>query len=227
MIFHWKNLAKRSLVRRLIQGGPTLHAYLQAIATQLSERLYGWPQVLSSCARNDSSHLGRRWSWGVARWVTSVLDELFEIYVPNVQVMRHSTQPHMGIRGIINEREDKYLFRVNQHIQMGAMSERDLPMLTDIDYIDFVRGAGSAIYCAIAGAVNIVTFKGTTFQGLDVTARHSRSVLRIQVWPSNRLPRNRGTMIKLSLNWRSPDFAKLQSLTSTLHLERRMTSVCC
>jgi len=106
------------------------------------------------------------------------LDELFEIYVPNVQVMRHGTVPHVGVRGIISEREDKYLLRVNgrimnQRTHVGALSERDLPMLKDINYIDFVRGAGGAVYGpgAIAGVVNIVTLNGTTFQGFDVTAR--------------------------------------------------------
>ncbi len=107
------------------------------------------------------------------------LNEVLDIFVPNLQVIRHHAHySHVGIRGIISDREDKYLLRVNgrimnQRMLVGADNERDLPMLKDIDFIDVIRGAGSTTYGpgAIAGVINITTFNGLTFQGLDATVR--------------------------------------------------------
>lgn len=107
------------------------------------------------------------------------LNELLEIYVPNTQVIRHHSQPaHLGIRGIISDREDKYLMRVNDRLmnnrtELGAFSEHYLPLLGDIHHIDMVRGPGSATFGpgAIAGVVSVVTHNGLTFEGLDATVR--------------------------------------------------------
>lgn len=107
------------------------------------------------------------------------LNELLDIFVPNLEVIRHhSFQPHIGIRGIVSDREDKYLLRVNgrvmnQHFLVGADSERDVPLLRDIDFVDVIRGPGSTTYGpgAIAGVINIQTLNGITFQGFDVQAR--------------------------------------------------------
>ena len=107
------------------------------------------------------------------------LNELFDIFVPNAQVIRHHAQPpHLGIRGIISDKDDKYLLRVNGRVmnnrsQLGSLSEHCLPMLGDIHHIDFIRGPGSTTYGpgAISGVVNIVTYNGLTFQGTDATVR--------------------------------------------------------
>jgi outer membrane receptor protein involved in Fe transport len=107
------------------------------------------------------------------------LDELLDIFVPNLQVIRHTAHySHVGIRGTISDREDKYLLRVNgrtmnQRFLVGADSERDLPMLRDIDHVDVIRGPGSTTYGpgAIAGVISITTLNGTTFEGLDVNVR--------------------------------------------------------
>ncbi len=107
------------------------------------------------------------------------LNELLDIYVPNVQIIRHNSgMDRMGIRGIIKDRDDSYLLTVNGRVmnhrsQEGAMSERDLPMLGDIHHIDFVRGPGSAIYGpgAVAGVISIVTHNGLTLQGTDTIVR--------------------------------------------------------
>jgi iron complex outermembrane receptor protein len=107
------------------------------------------------------------------------LNELFDIYVPNVQVIRHhAAPPHLGIRGIISDKDDKYLLRVNSRLmnnrtQVGAFSEHYLPMLGDIHHIDFIRGPGSTTYGpgAISGVVNIVTHNYQTFEGTDVTVK--------------------------------------------------------
>lgn len=107
------------------------------------------------------------------------LNELLDIFVPNLEVIRHhSFQPHIGIRGIVSDREDKYLLRVNgrvmnQRFLVGADSERDLPLLRDIDFVDVIRGPGATTYGpgAIAGVINIQTLNGLTFQGFDVQGR--------------------------------------------------------
>ncbi|MBW8000927.1 MAG: TonB-dependent receptor plug domain-containing protein [Planctomycetes bacterium] len=107
------------------------------------------------------------------------LNELLEIYVPNLQTSRQDWEPMaLGMRGIINDRDDKWLMLVNGKVMnershYGALSERDLPLLADIHHIDVVRGPGSAIYGpgAIAGVVNIVTENALTFQGMEIIAK--------------------------------------------------------
>ncbi|MBC8379502.1 MAG: TonB-dependent receptor plug domain-containing protein, partial [Planctomycetes bacterium] len=105
------------------------------------------------------------------------LNEVLEIYVPNLQFIRQHWEPdHLGLRGITGDRDDKYLLIVNgknmnQKTHVGALSERDLVTMGDIHHIDVVRGPGSAIYGpgAIAMVVNIVTFNAKTFQGTEIT----------------------------------------------------------
>jgi len=107
------------------------------------------------------------------------LDELFEIYVPNVQVIRHDWQvSHLGTRGTVSDRDNKYLLMVNgrimnQRTQLGAFSERDLPQLGDIRAIDYIRGAGSVIYGpgAISNVISITTHNATTFLGTSTSFR--------------------------------------------------------
>jgi iron complex outermembrane receptor protein len=107
------------------------------------------------------------------------LFELLDIYVPNLQVIRHHWESdHLGLRGIINDRDDKYLLLVNgrimnEHTHYGALTERDLVMLQDIHHIDVVRGPGSALYGpgAISMVINIVTFNANTFKGTEMTGR--------------------------------------------------------
>jgi len=99
------------------------------------------------------------------------LNELFDIYVPNVQLIRHHWEgDHLGIRGILQD--EKYLLLVNgEKIDQGA--ERDLTLLQDIHHIDVVRGPGSAQYGpgAISMVINIVTDNPDTFQGTEITNR--------------------------------------------------------
>ncbi len=114
------------------------------------------------------------WSSG-ARY----LDELLDIYVPNFQWIRHPWEyNHAGLRGIISDRDLKYLLLVNgrvmnEHTHYGALSERDLPTMRDIHHIDVIRGPGSALYGpgAISMVINIVTENAMTFQGSEVTGR--------------------------------------------------------
>lgn len=107
------------------------------------------------------------------------LDELLEIYVPNSLYLRHSwEEDHFGIRGIIGDEDNKFLLLVNgrvmnNFVHAGAISERDLGLLGDIQEIRVVRGPGSAVYGAgaLIGVIDIKTFDGTTFHGTEATVR--------------------------------------------------------
>ena len=107
------------------------------------------------------------------------LFELMDIFVPNFQYVSDDTQPrHMGLRGVMSNRDDKYMLLVNGRIMnektdFGAFSERDLPMLSDIHHIDVVRGPGSGLHGpgALAMVISIVTENADTFQGTEVTAK--------------------------------------------------------
>ncbi|NQZ58507.1 MAG: TonB-dependent receptor, partial [Lentisphaeraceae bacterium] len=105
------------------------------------------------------------------------LNELLDIYVPNIQVIRHHWESdHLGIRGIMNDREDKYLLLVNgrnmnQKTHSGAQIERDIPLLGDIYRVELIRGPASAIYGpgAISMVINIITENADTFTGSELT----------------------------------------------------------
>lgn len=93
------------------------------------------------------------------------LFDLLEIYVPNFHYLPHHYEAaHMGMRSIIGDRDDKYLIVVNGRVlnertHYGALSERDLPMLGDIQKIEVVRGPGSVVYGpgAVSMVINIQT----------------------------------------------------------------------
>jgi iron complex outermembrane receptor protein len=107
------------------------------------------------------------------------LNELLSIYVPNLEMASHTFEmPHLGMRGIIGDRDDKYLMLINgrmmnERTHYGALAERDLVLTGDILNIDVVRGPGSATYGpgAVMGVVAQTTYNGLTFQGNEVKVR--------------------------------------------------------
>ncbi|MCH2208529.1 MAG: TonB-dependent receptor plug domain-containing protein [Lentisphaerales bacterium] len=107
------------------------------------------------------------------------LDELLRIYVPGVQSMiKNSGGDQLGIRGIISDRNNKFLILVNGRVMnektvWGGITERDLSILGDIQYVDVIRGPGSVTYGpgALAGVINIVTHTGKTFNGMDIQVK--------------------------------------------------------
>jgi iron complex outermembrane receptor protein len=115
----------------------------------------------------------------IAKSGARYLNELLEIYTPNSQLIDHNThQPHFGMRGIISDRDDKYLLRVNgkvinNRMFAGAESERDIPLLGDLRSLTTVHGPASATYGAgaLAGVVNLETHTGLTFEGADAQIR--------------------------------------------------------
>ncbi len=99
------------------------------------------------------------------------LYDLLEVYVPAAIWMTHYDSPHIGIRGLINQRNDKILLLVNGKnmnfkARNGATSELENWDLSDIEQIEIIRGPGSVIYGpgAIEAVINITTKK---YEGKD------------------------------------------------------------
>ncbi len=107
------------------------------------------------------------------------LMELLEITVPSLQVIRHHWElPHLGLRGVTSDQEDKVMIRVNgrvmnQRAVNGAITERDFPLMKDIKYIDIIRGAGSSMYGlgAVSMVIDITTFDAFSLKENSFTAR--------------------------------------------------------
>ncbi len=101
--------------------------------------------------------------------------DLIEIYVPGALWMYHNEGPHPGIRGIIVDRNYKFLLLVNgremnQKAHNGATSELENWDLGDIERIEIIRGPGSVTYGpgAVAGVINLITKSSSGFQGTRV-----------------------------------------------------------
>ncbi|MFC1555301.1 TonB-dependent receptor plug domain-containing protein [candidate division KSB1 bacterium] len=108
----------------------------------------------------------------------NILD-LIEIYVPGAIWMNYEEGPQIGIRGIIANRNTKYLLKVNGRTMnieahFGAKTELEQWALDDIQKIEIIRGPGSVTYGpgAIAGVINIVTHDANSVQGLSVSANY-------------------------------------------------------
>jgi outer membrane receptor protein involved in Fe transport len=104
----------------------------------------------------------------------NILD-LMEIYVPGMLYMNHSMGPTPGIRGIIADRQYKFLvnvdgINVNIKSTYGARLELLNWELSDIDRIEIIRGPGSVTYGpgAIGGVINIYTKKAKQAPGLQI-----------------------------------------------------------
>jgi hypothetical protein len=144
----------------------TIEVASTATLTKTKPRLV--PSAVTTITQEDI------WSSGARS-----LYELLDIYVPNLLWLRHHWEADvMGLRGIIADRNDKFLLLVNGRVMnerthFGAVSELDLVLLSDIHHIDIVRGPGSALYGpgAVSMVINIVTFNAETFRGTEVNSR--------------------------------------------------------
>ncbi len=137
-----------------------------ATLTKTSQKIT--PAAMTIISKEDIENSGAR-----------SVDEVLDIYVPNFQIALHIWEMrHLGLRGTMSDRDDKYLLLVNGRVMndrmhYGAMSERDLPMLGDINRIEVVRGPGSAMYGpgALFMVVNIITDSPRNFQGTEIRTR--------------------------------------------------------
>lgn len=126
------------------------------------------PSMVTTITQDDIKNSGAR-----------SLDELLEIYVPDVAYMFKVDGNQLGIAGIISDRNNKILLTLNGKVlnikgtDGGAVAERWLSMLGDIEEIQVISGPGSVIYGpgAIAGVINIKTFNADTFDGLVSTVK--------------------------------------------------------
>lgn len=103
------------------------------------------------------------------------INDLMEVYVPGANWSLHSESGHIGIRGIMSDRNGKFLtlvngYVMNQNAHDGSMSEIENWDLNDVDRIEVIRGPGSVTYGpgAIMGVVNIVTKNAKDHGGLKV-----------------------------------------------------------
>jgi hypothetical protein len=99
------------------------------------------------------------------------LADLIEIYVPGALWLNHLS-PKVGLRGLIIDRNYKFLLLVNgvsmnQKGSQGATLELQDWDLNDIERIEVVRGPGSVTYGpgAIAGVINVITRSAATAPG--------------------------------------------------------------
>jgi outer membrane receptor for ferrienterochelin and colicins len=108
------------------------------------------------------------------------LDELLDLYVPNLVLVgvAGGPGPKVGLRGVVGGRNHKTLVLVNgrvtnQRTIYGAISERFLPMLGDVEKIEVVRGPGSSIYGpgAINGVISIQTLAQQSVDGVHLAVR--------------------------------------------------------
>jgi outer membrane receptor protein involved in Fe transport len=101
--------------------------------------------------------------------------DLLEVYVPGASFVIHSEGLHPGIRGIISDRNYKFLLLVNgkvmnQNAHGGVTTELEDWDISDIAQIDVLRGPGSVTYGpgAIAGVISITTKNARKFNGTSL-----------------------------------------------------------
>lgn len=106
--------------------------------------------------------------------------DLIEAYVPGAIVLPHSEGRMLGLRGIIADRNLKWLLLVNGRAMNnkahgGVYAEITNWDLSDVDRVEVIRSAGSVTYGpgAVAGIVNIITKTGRSLQGASATVKYT------------------------------------------------------
>jgi len=98
--------------------------------------------------------------------------DLIEIYVPGAIWLSH-LNPRIGMRGIIADRNYKFLLLINGK-NMNNKNSQGITLeiqnwdLNDIERLEIIRGPGSVTYGpgAIGGIINIITRQGSTAPGV-------------------------------------------------------------
>jgi len=105
--------------------------------------------------------------------------DLIEVYVPGAMVLPHSEGRMLGMRGIVSDRNLKFLVllngrNMNQKSHGGAYTELTNWDLNDIERIEVIRGPGSVTYGpgAISAVINIVTKTPQQLNGVEVNLKY-------------------------------------------------------
>ncbi len=92
------------------------------------------------------------------------LYDLLEMFVPGFQYTTSFDCPHMGLRGLIVDRDYTWLLLVNgrlvnQKSHAGVVTEMENWDLNDIEKVEVIRGPGSVTYGpgAVAGVISLTT----------------------------------------------------------------------
>jgi len=106
--------------------------------------------------------------------------DLMEVYVPGATWVTHAESPHVGIRGIMSDRNYKMIVRVNgrelnQNGHSGGIAELEQWDLHDIEKIEIIRGPGSVTYGpgAIEGVINITTKNAKVSKGTKAGVQYT------------------------------------------------------
>ena len=102
--------------------------------------------------------------------------DLIEALVPGAMYLDHPEQARLGMRGVIADRNYKFLLLVDGHLMnqkthSGVVSEIQNWDMSDIKQVEIIRGPGSVTYGpgAVAGVVAITTKKGEDQEGIKVS----------------------------------------------------------
>lgn len=138
----------------------------------------------------------------------NILD-LIEIYVPGAFLTNHEKGPSLGFRGIIENRNLKYLLllnnrNINNKGHFGAKSELELWDLQDIEKIEIIRGPGSVAYGpgAIAGVIKITT------EQVDLSKKLEFSASYVDPYDSKGISISHNTKIE---DWKLHSYASIVS----------------
>lgn len=116
----------------------------------------------------------------IAHAPARTLLDILEIYVPNLLWLTHSENSKLGMRGVISDRQNKLILRVNgvimnQKAHNGVTAELEHWDLNDIEKIDVIRGPGSVTYGpgAIMGIIDITTKNADSSEGIEVSTSYN------------------------------------------------------
>lgn len=122
------------------------------------------PQAITTISSKDITKTPSR----------NILD-FIENLSPNSMWMSHHDVPHIGIRGMIGDRNNKVLLLVNDRYMnlkahSGVSSEIDMWDMNDIHKIEIVRGTNSANWgpSAVNGTIKITTKNALNSEGLNI-----------------------------------------------------------
>ncbi len=150
------------------------------------------------------------------------LNQALEALVPGAYVVHDNFGlPMLGLRGETGN--SRLLYVVNglesRHItSRGTVTERDIPLLGDIQHIGVLSGPGGSIRGsgAITGVIDVTTHTGLTFSGTDIKLRQgfNEFLSTLEFRHGRRLGDNKGLFIYAGVAWQpgaSRDSARLFS----------------